>query len=109
MMSANPARIDVCVERSVHRRRIDVHLLASSSTGNTLVARPFTFERLDEGAVAPPALSLLPEDAQLLMDELWRAGLRPTEGTGSAGSLAATERHLRDMRDIAMGLLKGEM
>jgi hypothetical protein len=42
------------------------------------------------------------------MDELWRVGLRPTEGTGSAGSLAATERHLKDMQRIALGLLKSK-
>ena len=40
------------------------------------------------------------------MDELWRCGLRPSEGTGSAGSLAATERHLKDMQAIAFDLLK---
>jgi hypothetical protein len=44
----------------------------------------------------------------MLMDQLWQCGLRPTEGTGSAGSLAATERHLKDMREIAFGLLKNE-
>jgi hypothetical protein len=41
------------------------------------------------------------------MDELWRVGLRPTEGSGSAGSLAATERHLSDMQRIAFKLLEG--
>lgn len=40
------------------------------------------------------------EDAQRLMDELWGVGLRPSEGSGSAGSLAATERHLADMRAL---------
>lgn len=38
--------------------------------------------------------------AQVLMDDLWAAGLRPTEGSGSAGSLKATENHLNDMRKI---------
>lgn len=42
--------------------------------------------------------------AQNLMDRLWDAGFRPTEGKGSAGSLAATEAHLKDMRDIAFSL-----
>jgi hypothetical protein len=27
-------------------------------------------------------------------------GLRPSEGTGSAGALAATERHLKDMQRL---------
>lgn len=39
-------------------------------------------------------------------DELWRCGLRPTEGTGSAGSLAATQAHLKDMKAIAFSRLK---
>ncbi len=34
------------------------------------------------------------------MDDLWAAGLRPTEGTGSAGALRAVERHLEDMRRL---------
>ena len=48
------------------------------------------------------------EEAQTLMDDLWSCGLRPTEGRGSAGSLAATERHLKDMRKIAFNRLKIE-
>jgi hypothetical protein len=38
--------------------------------------------------------------AQLLMDRLWECGLRPTEGSGSAGSLSATQKHLEDMRTL---------
>ena len=29
-----------------------------------------------------------------------QCGIRPSEGSGSAGSLAATERHLHDMRAL---------
>lgn len=47
-----------------------------------------------------PFVSIHRDSAQALMDELWSIGLRPSEGTGSAGSLAATERHLADMRAI---------
>lgn len=36
----------------------------------------------------------------MLIDDLWTAGLRPTEGAGSAGALAATQRHLQDMRAL---------
>ena len=58
------------------------------------------FEELPVGEKPEPTLSIPTEDAQTLMDDLWQAGLRPTEGTGSAGSLAATERHLKDMRRL---------
>jgi hypothetical protein len=41
-------------------------------------------------------------DVQQLMDELWKAGFRPsTEHHGTIGQLAATEKHLMDMRAIA--------
>ena len=36
----------------------------------------------------------------MLMDDLWQCGLRPSEGTGSAGALAATQKHLDDMRKL---------
>ena len=59
-----------------------------------------------DGAAAEPSLTLRRNDAQQLMDELWHCGLRPSEGSGSAGSLAATERHLKDMQSVAFGLLR---
>lgn len=70
------------------------------------VALPVAMERREPGAVVEPMLRLGIQEAQQLIDELWQCGLRPTEGTGSAGSLAATERHLADMQKIALGLLK---
>ncbi len=54
-------------------------------------------------------ISLWPSSAQQLMDELWNVGFRPSEGTGSAGSLAATQRHLGDMRSLVGKLLKTEL
>ena len=58
-----------------------------------------------QGTANGPTLSIQHDAAQLLMDDLWHAGFRPSEGSGSAGSLAATERHLQDMRKIAFDLL----
>lgn len=58
------------------------------------------FVEVEEGAVPPVAISLSCIEAQALMDRLWKTGLRPTEGSGSAGALAATERHLTDMQRL---------
>lgn len=63
-------------------------------------AKPIVFEKSEEGIRPEPAVILKIQQAQQLMDELWQCGLRPTEGTGSAGSLAATQRHLEDMRSL---------
>jgi hypothetical protein len=46
------------------------------------------------------SINLSIQDAQLLIDDLWSAGLRPTDGTGSAGAMAATQKHLEDMRTL---------
>ena len=73
------------------------------------VLQPWTLHVQEEqGAWIPPAAHLDRSSCQQLMDELWRVGFRPSEGSGSAGSLAATERHLGDMQKIAMGLLKNK-
>ncbi len=45
-------------------------------------------------------MSLEVDDAQRLVDALWDAGLRPSDGSGSTGQLAATQKHLSDMRSI---------
>ena len=65
-------------------------------------------ERLpdDGGCVSnEPFATLEKESAQQLMDDLWRCGIRPTEGEGTAGSMRAVERHLADARAIAFAKL----
>lgn len=57
------------------------------------------------GLLIDPTFMLTGSSAQQLMDELWNCGLRPTEGTGSAGALSATQKHLEDMRTL---VFKGE-
>lgn len=39
--------------------------------------------------------------AQQLMDELYKVGVRPTEGMGSAGSMAATLEHVKTLKEEA--------
>lgn len=65
------------------------------------VAKPIEMATLEEGAyIVEPSLRLTREAAQQLMDNLWQCGLRPTEGAGSAGALAAVQEHLKDMRRL---------
>jgi hypothetical protein len=68
--------------------------------GQWAVMQEAAFKVVNENEQSSPAFSISRDDAQAFMDELWHVGIRPTEGSGSAGSLAATERHLNDMQRI---------
>ena len=43
------------------------------------IAEPLTMKQSEEGATMQPTFGLDKEQAQLLMDDLWRVGLRPTQ------------------------------
>ena len=75
----------------------------------TMVAQPVVLAEVEEGAACPPFMSLPLHQAQILMDELWNCGLRPSEGTGSAGAMAAVQAHLADMRALASKALDTQL
>jgi len=72
------------------------------------VVRPLEVEELapDRVTELSPTFQLTQAEGQQLADELWRVGFRPTEGAGSAGQMAATERHLEDMRRLVFHKLE---
>ena len=84
------------LETSMWSELVNVYL----RDGNQF-ATAITWEPIPTGLTTPPVATMTPTEAQELMDNLWRCGFRPTEGKGSAGQLAATDRHLQDMRAIA--------
>jgi hypothetical protein len=88
------------IQARAHSGAWMTHIELGFFSGNAF-AEPLTFKVRDEGAFIQPALRIGRDEAQVLMDDLWFAGLRPTEGTGSAGALAAVQSHLQDMRKIA--------
>ena len=48
----------------------------------------------------PPSMYLKNEEAQRLADQLWAAGVRPTQSQQGQGMFEAQGRHLNDMRAI---------
>lgn len=88
------------IDRSDAFQRVFRLAIRATNDGRYSYAQPLVYSEKAEGQILEPVVELIGEEAQQLMDELWSAGLRPTEGAGSAGSLAATERHLKDMRTL---------
>ena len=84
-----------------------VYVAAYDEKGNRFLPDKMELSLYDEPwGNHSPMLRIQKREAQRLIDDLWACGLRPTEGSGSAGSLAATQKHLEDMRHIAMEALK---
>ncbi len=100
-------RTEFRAEMPVWDDRINLFVRVTDGAGKRSFGRPLALEVIPEGNVVwEPTMRIDKTDAQQFMDELWRIGIRPSEGSGSAGSLAATERHLADMKAIAMSALR---
>ena len=81
-------------------RGVDLLVRQGPDVGVNLV-----MERKEQGEVIEPTVRISYDDAQTLIDDLWRCGLRPTEGAGTAGAMRAVEQHLADLRTIAFKAL----
>lgn len=104
-------RHDIYAELHNFGRYIGLHISMAYGPESKIihVAQPLTYVDVDRDRMETgeqPAIQLTMADAQQLIDQLWKCGLRPSEGSGSAGALSAVERHLDDMRQIAFDLLK---
>lgn len=85
---------------------IQIDIAVRDEHGQLSAMKDITFEAIAPGSVltGEPLLRLRESEAQELVDALWAAGVRPTAGKGSAGQLAAVERHLEDMRQMVQSI-----
>jgi len=100
-------KLEVRCHNQIYTDSIEIAVFVNHDNGKVSVAEKLTLVDFDPNSyLVDPTMRLKRDEAQFLMDELWKCGLRPSEGSGSAGSLAATEKHLKDMQTIAIGLLR---
>jgi len=80
--------------------------------GVNVELRPF-----DDGAMAVPTFTLTPDalvdcfpsagnPLQILMDDLWHAGIRPRAALAGDQTVQAYKDHISDLRSIAFSALK---
>ena len=83
-------------------------LIEYDRVGQTTSAARFTWETVQTGRTLPDGLgfALTPPAAQDLFDDLWKLGLRPSDGEPSSGILAAMQSHIADLRAVARHVLK---
>lgn len=87
---------------SVYRTGVNIYIIRDIENHKCEQIVGFTTKEIDEGTMFTPeaSLALNLAQAQELIDSLWQCGIRPSEGTGSAGQLAAVQYHLEDMRKL---------
>ncbi len=74
--------------------------IALLSDNNKYAGTNVEIKEIPVGQSIPILTELDMTQAQNLIDDLWDCGLRPSEGSGSAGAFKAVEYHLEDMRRI---------
>lgn len=78
-----------------------VKRFVNDSNESIAVAEPMLFKKVEEHGVRhPPTIELRIDEATALMDDLWRCGIRPSNGDGSVGEIAAVRNHLADMQKL---------
>lgn len=68
-------------------------------------AQPLVFNEYKIGERTEPIARIDLPELQQLMDELWRNGIRPSNGEGNVGQIGAMDKHLADMRAIVSNYL----
>jgi len=93
---------------------INLFVFNEDTTTHKVYQGKITFKEVPEGGRCDTTLELdrlnltMGNVAQVLMDDLWECGIRPSEGQGSAGQLKAVQDHLTDMRKITFHKLNIE-
>lgn len=87
-------------QREIWSNDIALRIGVKQHDGQFSVAKPLVMERIELGAFAEPCMRIPFDHAQELIDELWQAGLRPSQSLGSVGQIDAVKYHLEDMRRL---------
>lgn len=96
------SNIRAFIRKDIFGRDLDLYFSKPTSENKHVCITKIEWMEYDRSGceVEATPMKLKPIEAQNLMDALWDAGLRPSEGSGSAGAMAATQRHLDDMRKL---------
>lgn len=97
-------RFEILAHRQPFSCRVDFLLREMPRDGQVGIVQPLTVSMKPvnevDGHAMSPTFSLPDQEAQVLLNELWREGFRPSSGEGSLGEIGALRAHLEDMRTL---------
>lgn len=101
-------RMKFHLQSASYGRGVELRLCSLNAAGDIDgEAQPAIFHSIKEGEMWNAPMATITKDAaQNLIDELWALGYRPERGQMSIGQVAATEKHLNDMRTIVFSRMK---
>lgn len=89
----------VNAQREIWTDAIAIRLGVKTESGFA-VAKPLSMQVIEPGSLVEPTFRLPLDAAQRMMDELWQAGVKPSQSIGSTGQVEAIKYHLEDMRKL---------
>ena len=108
--------LEARAERSYWTDTINIYLRAQHGDKRFVVTDLVLTEFDPDNPVELQPLKFEKETAQRFMDELWNCGLRPSEGTGSAGAMQQAQDHIVTLKrdndrfhDLLAALIKHEV
>jgi hypothetical protein len=94
-------KFQIAVSPKAFGHILRVYIDLRNEGGGFALAGPLIFKEIGMGEMVPePTMQVETFELQGLMDELWKAGIRPSSGEGNVGQIGAIEKHLNDMRKL---------
>lgn len=93
--------IQLRAERSFEMNGFRIHCYERVDAEHiAVVSNPLVLEVVPFPSRDTTLLSIHEEQAQVLMDDLWRAGVRPTDFQDPGGEVAAQRAHITDLQRV---------
>ena len=100
------SRFIVSVQKNWPMNSVELHLYERQHDGKISVIKGVQTENQDPAeAIDDVPFHLTMESAQSLMDDLWNAGIRPTDTRDRSETVKAMLNHIEDLRKVQTAFL----
>lgn len=91
----------IFIEERIYENSFAIYGAVKTREGRRFFKAPEVGDIAPDYSPNPEAfLRLTPDVMQDIFNQLWKIGLRPKDGTGNSGHIAALQYHLEDMRNL---------
>jgi hypothetical protein len=92
--------IEIHVAQNIYNFGYSLRIINRDGEKISYVASALTMKPAKPGEAIPETISINQQEAEIFMNELWRAGVRPSFKKDESGALSVMKNHLDDMRRL---------